>query len=376
MLGASFFEALAYIVAESAPYMLFGFAAAGLLRALVPEAKVYALLGQDRFRSVLLASLFGVPLPLCSCSVIPAAAGLRRSGAGRAATTSFLVSTPETGVDSIALTYALMDPIMTVARPVAAFLTALVTGSAVGLLPADAGEAAAGDGDNANADETSEATSLSATSSDCCADPGCSADTPPTPPGRMQAVLDGLRYAFGPLVDDLAVWLVIGFALAAAIAAMVPAGVIDAIPSGWVSSVLMMLIATPVYICASAATPIAAALVLKGLDPGAALVFLLVGPATNVTTILVIMRLMGSRVLVVYLAGVTAAALLFGMVINALYESIGTDPAATLAAAEPETISALQATSAVVLLLVLTYRLWLRVSGPRMQQRESDVSPV
>jgi uncharacterized membrane protein YraQ (UPF0718 family) len=366
MFDASFFESLLHIIAETAPYLLFGFAAAGLLRALVPEEKVYRLLGENRFRSVFLASLFGVPLPLCSCSVIPAAVGLRQSGAGRAATTSFLVSTPETGVDSIAITYALMDPIMTVARPVAAFLTALVTGSAVGLLPADDGDAPVPAG-------TSSSTGLE---QDCCSSPGCAAEASPQRPRAMQSVTDGLRYAFGPLLDDLALWLIIGFVLAATIASALPEGVISAIPSGWVSSLLMMLIATPVYICASAATPIAAALVVKGLDPGAALVFLLVGPATNVTTILVVFRLMGGRVLAVYIAGVAASALLFGMAINALYRGIGIDASATLAAAEPGDMSWLQAASSVALLLLLACRLWVRLSGPPAQRRESGASAV
>ena len=359
MLGASFFDALLHIVAESAPYLLFGFAAAGLLRALVPEERVYRLLGEDGFRSVFLASLFGVPLPLCSCSVIPAAAGLRRSGAGRAATTSFLVSTPETGVDSISITYALMDPIMTVTRPIAAFVTALATGSAVALLPSD--------------DEPEPPAAVEAEG--CCNDTGCGGESTEQAPSMTESILEGLRYAFGPLLDDLAVWLVVGFVLAAGIAAAVPEGFFAGIPSGWVSSLLMVLVATPVYICASGATPIAAALVLKGLDPGAALVLLLVGPATNVTTILVVLRLMGSRVLAVYIVGVTVCALLFGMATNALYARLGIDASVVATSAEASGISPLQTVSAIVLLSILGYRLWLRLSSSG-SRRESGVSAV
>ena len=359
MPNATFFEVLLHIVAESAPYLLFGFAAAGLLRALVPEELVYRLLGKDGFRSVFLASLFGVPLPLCSCSVIPAATGLRRAGAGRAATTSFLISTPETGVDSISITYALMDPIMTVARPLAAFATALLTGSAVALLPP---------GDHTSLEEPAPA-------SGCCDDDACCGSSPPSP-SRSQSLRDGMRWAFGPLVDDLVVWLIVGFVLAAAVAAAIPDGFFGAIPSGWVSSLLMMIVATPVYICATAATPIAAALVLKGLDPGAALVLLLVGPATNVTTILVVFRLMGGRVLAVYLLGVTGCALAFGFAVNSFYGVMQIEPSAAIAAAEAGGLSTVHLISAAALVALLAHSMWRKVSAPPTAGSETGVSSV
>lgn len=123
------------VLAESAPYVLFGFFAAGVLKALIPQEAVARHLGPSNFRSVLKAAIFGVPLPLCSCGVIPAAVELRKQGASRGASASFLVSVPETGVDSIAITYALLDPVMTVLRPVAAFFTAIVTGVAINRIP-------------------------------------------------------------------------------------------------------------------------------------------------------------------------------------------------------------------------------------------------
>lgn len=361
MLDASLFETLLYIVAESAPYLLFGFAAAGLLRVLVPEEKIYRLLGDNSFRSVLLASLLGVPLPLCSCAVIPAAAGLRQSGAGKPATTSFLISTPETGVDSISITYALMDPLMTVARPVAAFVTALLTGVAVSLLPDE---------------DVSPEPAESETAPKCCSDAGCDEVPIAGEPSLGTALRAGLRYAFGPLLGDLAPLLVIGFVLAAVVTVVVPDGFFAAIPSGWVSSLVMMLVATPVYICASAATPIAAALVLRGLDPGAALVFLLVGPATNVTTILVVLRLMGRRVLAVYLLGVTICALAAGVAVNAIYAGLQIDAAAVVATTGNSGVSAVQAVAALVLVALLAYHLWRRVSGWLAPGSETGASPV
>lgn len=362
MPDATLLSALVDIVAESAPFLLLGFAAAGLLRALIPERRIYELLGEDGFRSVLLASLVGVPLPLCSCSVIPVATGLREGGAGRAATTSFLISTPETGVDSISITWALMDPLMTVARPLAAFVTALATGSLVGLLPAG--------------DSTHEATAAPETG--CCCDDDCGAEAvgdASRTDGLGAALKDGLRYAFGPLVDDLAVWLVIGFVLAAAVTAMIPDGFFAALPSGWVSSLLMMLVATPVYICASAATPIAAALILKGLDPGAALVLLLVGPATNVTTVLVVYRFLGRSVLAAYLLGVTVCALAFGATINGLYAGLGISPTAVTGMVAGEAVGRLQAFSAAALVLLLAWRLW-RKAANAMGRSEPNAAGV
>jgi uncharacterized membrane protein YraQ (UPF0718 family) len=362
MIDATFLSALIEIVAESAPFLLLGFAAAGLLRALIPERMIYELLGEDGFRSVLLASLIGVPLPLCSCSVIPVATGLREGGAGKAATTSFLISTPETGVDSISITWALMDPLMTGARPLAAFVTALATGSLVGLLPA---------GDTARDAAETPATG-------CCCDDDCSADPAAAAArtgGLGAALKDGLRYAFGPLVDDLAVWLVIGFVLAAAVTATIPDGFFAAIPSGWVSSLLMMLVATPVYICASAATPIAAALILKGLDPGAALVLLLVGPATNVTTVLVVYRFLGRSVLAAYLLGVTVCALAFGATINALYAGLGISPTAVAGALADGGIGVLQAVCGGALVLLLAWHLWRKASSA-VARSEPDAAGV
>jgi hypothetical protein len=403
----SLFSALWNIVAEAAPFLLLGFVAAGLFRALIPEQQVFRLLGQDGFRSVLLASLIGVPLPLCSCSVIPAATALRQSGASRGATTSFLISAPETGVDSISITWALMDPIMTVTRPLAAFATALLTGSAINrLADPDAGRAASA---GAPADPARQLGPASSTMADGPATPGTPSDAPGRPANepaddccspccaepepsaaaagaddrragaglrdRRAAAADGIRYAFGPLLDDLAPWLALGFALAAIIAVLVPDGLLTAVPAGWISATLMMLVATPVYVCAAAATPIAAALILKGLDPGAALVLLLVGPATNVTTMLVVLRFMGRKVLAVYLAGVAASALAFGFAINALYAGLGIDLAALITLTEAGGTSALQAIAAIVLLALLAASFWRRLSA-RRADREPAVTPV
>ena len=348
ILLSDFARQLLHIVAESAPFLLLGFLLAGLFRALVPETLVHRLMGRNRFRSIVWASLVGVPLPLCSCSVIPAATALRQRGASRGATTSFLISTPETGVDSISITYALIDPIMTVFRPVAAFATALLTGSAVMFLADDNSGSGA-----AAAPSSPPEPGAPASTSSCCADDECGSEPATPSESRLESTAAGIRYAFGPLLDDLAVWLIVGFVLSAAIGVLVPDGMLSAIPQGWVSSSLMMLIATPVYICAAAATPVAATLILKGLDPGAALVMLLVGPATNMTTILVVLRFMGKRVLSIYLVGVAVSALAFGFVANLVYTRLGIDLSSAVSAALEESTSVPQIVSAVIVVALL-----------------------
>lgn len=308
------------LLCDTAPYLLIGFFVAGLLRVFVSARAIRTHLGGESFRSVFKAALYGVPIPLCSCSVIPAATSLRKSGAGKGATASFLISTPETGVDSISVTWALLDPVMTVVRPVLALLTAVCTGWVVGVVERRSGKRGASE----------EESSGSEAGADCGCDDGHEHDwSAPTDLPFRARVREAFRYAFGPLLDDLNVWLVLGFAISALIATVVPDTFFaDVVPGGLPAMLLMLVLATPFYICATGSTPIAAALIAKGMDPGAALVFLLAGPATNATTILVVGRLLGKRALVVYLAGIAGFALLAGGWVNAYYAQSGIDLAA------------------------------------------------
>ena len=353
------------LVAESAPYLLIGFALAGLLKAVVPEDKVYKHLGDNRFKSVTLASLFGIPLPLCSCSVLPVATSLRRSGASKGATTSFLISTPETGLDSIGITYALLDPIMTVARPLGAFATAVFTGSVVNFVVRRGW-----DGDA----ETSPAVPDNAAHDDGH-DHGHDHSAVYTPGGVggrsvRDVTRDSVSYAFGPLLDDLTGWLIIGLLVSGLIAILVPEDFFGSvIPAGFVSSVLMLLIGTPMYICAAAATPVAATLIAKGLDPGAALVLLLVGPATNATTIAIIARLLGRRVLVLHLIGVTGSALLLGLLINFVYTYFAVDLTAIVAQVVESGLSPLNVAATVLFVYLLVYSTVRMRLGPYMVER-------
>lgn len=315
-------EAVWGILAESGPWLLGGFVIAGLIKELVPQDKVLQHFGGSDLKSVIKASVFGAPLPLCSCSVIPTARALRDAGASRGATTAFLIATPETGVDSVGVTWALFDPVMTVLRPLAAIFTAIVSGVSVnairdqGVLLPESPDAAA------SCHEEPEPPKKS-----CCA------AAPPARRTPLQVMRDALRYSFGTLLEDLTPWFLLGFAVSGVITVAVPEGFFgDTVPSGWLSLFAMLGMSLPLYICATASTPIAAMLVMKGLDPGAALVLLLAGPATNFTTMLVVRNFLGGAVLRRYLASLISVALLLGWGVNLLHEHTAWD----LRAAMPE----------------------------------------
>jgi len=276
---------------ESAPFLLLGLLLAGIIRLLVPDKWINKILGKDS--SVVTAALIGTPLPLCSCSVIPAAMGIRRAGASKASTASFMVATPETGVDSIGVTFALMGPIMAVARPIAAITSAIVAGTLVRLWDVET-------------PPKQEAVKS------CCHSAKNNQDN-----ADSQAVLEKskavIQYGFGKLLADFMSWLLLGLFFAALIQTFVPASFLTEYGSGVMAMMLIILISIPMYICATASTPIAAGMMLSGISPGAALVFMLAGPATNIATLMVIKNELGTRSLAGYLVGVIVTACVMGL---------------------------------------------------------------
>jgi len=314
---------------DASVYLIGGFFLAGIVRALLTERNVSKLLGAGGFRSVLNASLIGIPLPLCSCSVLPTAAALRKSGASRAATSSFLISTPETGVDSIAITYSMLDPLMTVARPVAALFTALVTGAAELIF---------------NPERAADPL------------PGSSspAENENKPIGRR--IREGIHYSYFVLLADLAWYLFWGLILAGVVSYAVPQNLFASIPGGkWSAAAMVIAIGVPLYICASSSTPLAAALVAKGLSPGLALLLLLVGPATNMASMTVIYRLLGFRSVVIYLTGIILSALACFLALDFIYSALALDPAATMGKAAEAFPGWLETVCALVLCAFIVY---------------------
>ncbi len=330
-------EATWDLLAESSVYVLFGLLIGGLLKVFLSPGTVMRHLGRGRFSSVIKASLLGIPLPLCSCGVLPAGASLKRQGANNGATTAFLISTPETGVDSIAITYALLGPIMTVARPVAAFLTATVAGLAENIVAwKDKGEASP---------------DLSCPIDGCCDGTDCPEEEHRNHHTTGQKLRAGIGFAFGELWGDLAGWFMVGMILAGLIGALVPKELLsEYLGGGWQSMVLMLAVGIPLYICATASTPIAAMLILKGVSPGAALVFLMAGPATNITSITVLTGVLGKRATVIYLISIATMSVLCGLALDGIYLWLGLSAQATIGQASELVPHWLQALGAAVLL--------------------------
>lgn len=344
------------IFREASFFLLLGLALAGVLTAFVPPSLFRRLLGRGQVSSVLWASAIGVPMPLCSCGVVPTALGLYRRGATKGATVSFLISTPEIDVDNIPLTYALMDPIMTVFRPVAAFVTAFGAGIATNLWGTSRRER--------------EAAAVPATpAAEVEAAAGCGEDAPSpllaalhhdtSRAGRAARVRRLFTEAVREHLDEIAYWLLLGIVLAAVVGVLLPVEVIERyFGGGFTTMLLMLLIGVPLYICASAATPLAAALILKGLSPGAALVFLLSGPATNLSTIVMLLKFLGPRVVAIYLASIAVLSLAAGFTVDWVYRAWGVSPAATFGQASGLVPEPLKLASAVVFLSLLAWSLW------------------
>ncbi|QTA91808.1 SO_0444 family Cu/Zn efflux transporter [Desulfonema magnum] len=329
------------LLLEASVYILFGILVGGLLKVFLSPATVARHLGEGRFTSVFKAAILGIPIPLCSCGVLPAAVSLKKQGANSGATTAFLISTPESGADSIAITYALMDPIMTVARPVAAFFTAITAGLTENLLHAP------GHGKNqVTAD-------LSCTVDGCCDGIDCPPEVHKHHHSFAEKLGAGLRFALSDLWGDMACWFLLGVILGGFITVLVPEELMIMYLGGGLLSMLVMLaVGIPLYICATASTPIAAALILKGVSPGAVLVFLLVGPATNVTSLTVLFGILGKRATAIYLTTIALFSVGFGLILDQVYMGFGLSAQAVAGqASEMIPYSARLAGAAILLIL-------------------------
>ena len=284
---------------ESAPFLLVGMLIAGVIHQLVPKKWIESTLGKRN--SVVTAALIGAPLPLCSCSVIPVAMGIRRSGASKASTASFLVSTPETGVDSIGVTYALMGPIMAIARPIAAIISAIVAGSLITVF--------------GSVERPKPASEEAPVQKSCCH------KSAPKAVSLFDKVKASFVFGYGQLLRDFMVWFLIGIFFAALVTTFVPEDFLTQYGQGVFAMLVIVLISVPMYICATASTPLAVGLLLSGITPGAALVFMLTGPATNIATLMVIKNELGKRELVIYLIAIVVSAVGSGLLLDYLFDT-------------------------------------------------------
>ena len=285
-------------IGDMAPFLLFGFLAAGALSVIVSADWIQRNLGRGRIAPVIKAAAFGVPLPLCSCSVIPVATSLRRHGASKGATTAFLISTPQTGVDSIFATFSLLGWVFAIFRPIAALISGVLGGGIV---------AATGNSDQpGGGEEQGECTDA------CCTARGG---------GKIVAAL---QYGLLTLPRDIGKALLIGLAAGALITVYVGGNdyFSQAVPPGPMQILVLMLVGIPLYICATASIPIAASLILAGVSPGAAFAMLMTGPATNAATIVTIWKVLGPRTCLIYLGTMMVSAFVGGMLLDQLV-SIG-----------------------------------------------------
>ena len=297
----------------SAPWLLLGLFIAGVINVYLPERFLVKHLGKEGLLTTIKAALIGAPMPLCSCGVIPAALGLRRAGASKSATTAFLVSTPETGVDSISVSYVLLGPFMAIIRPIAAISSAIVAGVLVG---SDKSEKAK----HKDSPEKNEHASSTKGTASCCGSKKDKTEqaTESNSLSHGQKLIKALSFSCTKLLEDTAKWLMLGLFFAALVQTYVPTDFFTQWGQGLLAMVVVILISIPMYICATASTPIAAGLLLSGVSPGAVLVFMLAGPATNIATLGVVASELGKRAVAAYLIGVIGVALLFGLLTDFL----------------------------------------------------------
>ncbi len=348
------------IVYESGLFILFGFFLAGILQIYLRPEQLIPFLGQRNLRSVVNAAILGAPLPLCSCGVLPTAVALRKKGASRESTMSFMISTPETSVESIAITYGLLGPVFAIIRPIAAVVTAMVAG----VLHIWFGEG--GESDLEEEAESTAETCGDCSDSEACLEPPPNADAPRPHRERVREALD---VGFVHFFDELAFWFVFGILLTGFLTALLPDEFFArTLGTGLFSMLVVVALGVPLYMCASGSTPVALAFLAKGLSPGAALVFLLTGPATNAATLSVTAKAFGKRFLQIYLGAIIGVALLFGLALNELY-TWSPRQAEGLVEGATESLASLVKGAGALVFLYLSYRS-LRRTGLRRGLRE------
>jgi len=326
---ASFLFTTWTILAEMAPYLLFGFFIAGILSVVVPASWIERHLGGSGVTPIVKAAIFGIPLPLCSCSVLPVATAIRRHGASRASTASFLLATPQTGVDSILATYALLGSLFAVFRPLAALITGVLGGLIIKFFGGK-------DTTTAKKPQHEEHCEKHATN-------------------KMPPLLRMLRHGFIKLPADIGVALAIGIVIAAIISVLVPAGMFAPyLGGGIVAIIIMILFGVPLYVCATASIPLAVGFMHLGASPGAALAFLIAGPATNAAAFTTIWKVLGKRPALLYLVTIAISAIFCAYAFDFIVDTIAL-PISDYAHNGPSIFSHLAAIALVIITPIAYY---------------------
>jgi uncharacterized membrane protein YraQ (UPF0718 family) len=298
-----FFNALVELSNAMAPYMLFGLFFAGIMHELVPDSIVSKHLGKNSIGSVIKATLFGIPLPVCSCGVIPLATSIKKSGASNGATLSFLISTPITGVDSILATYGMFGWVFMLYRLITSMIISMIAGISTNIFVKD-----------------STKFKVLKESKECCSSLSCCDHKSKK---KIFSFTNAMKYGFVTLLGDIASALFYGLLIGALISVAIPSNLSEILTEySWLSYLIVIAIAIPMYVCATASLPIAAGLMLSGVSPGAAFVFLSAGPATNTVTIGVVKKMLGIKTLYIYLGTIIIGSILFGFGLDYLLKNV------------------------------------------------------
>ena len=327
-----FFTALLDLSNAMAPYIPFGLLFAGILHEIVPDSIVTKHLGKEDVYSVIKSTLFGIPLPVCSCGVIPLATSIKKSGASKGATLSFLSSTPITGVDSILATFGMFGWVFTIYRLITSMVIAMFAGIMTNIFGKEPEKPVAMSKFSINHQNTKLGVSsenfTTKTPDDeqsCCCSGESACST--TQEKKKFSFKDAINYAFITLLGDIAKPLFWGLALGALITIAIPQNISDVlIEYSWISYIIAIAIAVPMYVCATASLPIAAALMLSGVSAGAAFVFLSAGPATNTVTIGVVKKMLGVKSLYIYLSSIIMGSIIFGLGLDYIFDISSVDP--------------------------------------------------
>jgi len=346
-----FFEALWQLSVAMAPYILFGLIFAGVLHELVPDSIVTKHLGKESISSVVKSTIFGIPLPVCSCGVIPLATSIKKSGASKGATLSFLISTPITGVDSIMATYGIFGWIFTLYRAITSMIIAMVAGILTNLFDKDI-EVEKPDFSTLAPQNSSTLTITPPSDESCTTSSCCSTQSEEK---KKFSFVASIKYAFGTLLADIAKPLFWGLLLGALITVAIPENLAELLQDNtWLSYLIVIAIAVPMYVCATASLPIAAGLMLSGVSAGAAFVFLSAGPATNTVTIGVVKKMLGTKSLVIYLGSIIIGSILFGLGLDMIFDITSIDPKSLIHMEEDAGLLA-TLSSVILWILVLWY---------------------
>ncbi len=324
---------------EMAPWLLLGLLIAGVLKSYFPAKKINKYLGKDNVSSVLKAAFIGVSMPLCSCGVLPTGISLYKGGASAGATNAFLISTPQTGIDSILATNALMGWPLAIIRPLIAFITGIFGGILTNIFNAK----------NADKREGKEIT----TADKCCN--SCESHH-----SKENKLKTALHFAFVEMIKDIGKWLVIGLALASFISVSLPDTFFEKyIGSGFMEMVVIIIVSIPLYVCATSSIPIASSLIFKGLSPGAAIVFLMAGSATNIAALTVIKKTIGTTFMWLYLLSIILGALFFGFLINSIFPQDFFNQYISTSIVHHNYTDIIYITSGIILLSLIFYALFL-----------------